>query len=255
MEIQKVEEYPVDIADMALTPQAIVKRVALVHEAMEEAMKVGVHYGKIPGTPKPTLFKSGAEILGVLFQISPHFEVLSSTRTRDVVSYTVCCTYKHNLTGNSVGNGTGSCNTLETRYSDTIATQNRNRARRGKPETACAWELDNTVLKMACKRAMVSAILSATAASDVFTQDVEDYQPAKAGRDLDLGAMLDARKAPRAAGEFSEADKLRVRCAALVSECQKADVDPGLKMEQVKDIPDDDLPALFDDLTERLKNA
>jgi hypothetical protein len=32
----------------------------------------------------------------------------------------------------------------------------------------------NTVLKMACKRALVAAVLTATAASDIFTQDVEE---------------------------------------------------------------------------------
>ena len=32
----------------------------------------------------------------------------------------------------------------------------------------------NTVLKMAKKRALVDAVLTATAASDIFTQDLED---------------------------------------------------------------------------------
>jgi hypothetical protein len=35
----------------------------------------------------------------------------------------------------------------------------------------------NTVLKMADKRALIAAVLNGTAASDVFTQDVEDSQP------------------------------------------------------------------------------
>jgi len=36
------------------------------------------------------------------------------------------------------------------------------------------WDLDNTIIKMACKRALVAATLNATAASDIFTQDLED---------------------------------------------------------------------------------
>ena len=36
------------------------------------------------------------------------------------------------------------------------------------------WEYDNTLLKMAQKRALVAAVLNSTAASDIFTQDVED---------------------------------------------------------------------------------
>ncbi len=35
----------------------------------------------------------------------------------------------------------------------------------------------NTVLKMANKRSLVAAVLNATAASDIFTQDIEDMQP------------------------------------------------------------------------------
>jgi predicted RNA-binding Zn-ribbon protein involved in translation (DUF1610 family) len=44
------------------------------------------------------------------------------------------------------------------------------------PDLPDTW---NTVLKMADKRALVAAVLNGTAASDVFTQDVEDQQAAK----------------------------------------------------------------------------
>lgn len=54
----------------------------------------------------------------------------------------------------------------------------------------------NTVLKMATKRALVAAVLNVTAASDIFTQDIEDL-PATAtvrGRDVHTrtGEVLDA---------------------------------------------------------------
>ena len=35
-------------------------------------------------------------------------------------------------------------------------------------------DLENTILKMACKRAHVAMVLNVTAASDIFTQDIED---------------------------------------------------------------------------------
>jgi hypothetical protein len=38
-------------------------------------------------------------------------------------------------------------------------------------------ELDNTILKMAMKRAHIAATLNATGASRIFTQDVEDLTP------------------------------------------------------------------------------
>lgn len=44
------------------------------------------------------------------------------------------------------------------------------------PDLPDTW---NTVLKMADKRALIAAVLNGTAASDVFTQDVEDQQAAR----------------------------------------------------------------------------
>lgn len=46
------------------------------------------------------------------------------------------------------------------------------------PDPAAEW---NTVTKMAKKRALVDAVKTATAASDIFTQDVEDMEPEQFG--------------------------------------------------------------------------
>jgi len=54
----------------------------------------------------------------------------------------------------------------------------------------------NTVLKMACKRALIAAVLNGTAASDIFTQDLDDAdEPAADGPPVpaaDAGAEGDA---------------------------------------------------------------
>jgi hypothetical protein len=42
------------------------------------------------------------------------------------------------------------------------------------------WNLQNTIVKIANKRAKVAAVLTATAASDFFTQDLEDLEEAAA---------------------------------------------------------------------------
>ena len=47
----------------------------------------------------------------------------------------------------------------------------------GKTENPDIADQYNTVLKMACKRAKVDGCLSATACSDIFTQDIEDFAP------------------------------------------------------------------------------
>ncbi|MEC2076308.1 hypothetical protein [Metabacillus fastidiosus] len=39
-----------------------------------------------------------------------------------------------------------------------------------------SYTIVNTVLKMAKKRALIDAVLSATRASGLFTQDIEDFE-------------------------------------------------------------------------------
>lgn len=69
------------VAVEAYDPQAAIMRLAqskaIVQHVMKAIMKgptqanpLGVHYGIIPGTPKPTLFKAGSEIILSTFRIS-----------------------------------------------------------------------------------------------------------------------------------------------------------------------------------------
>jgi hypothetical protein len=112
----------------------------------------------------------------------------------------------HINTGVFIGAGVGSCSTMETKYrfrnkseptGDEIPKdykQNKGAYRAQgfgckKINNEWVWvrnervENDNpadhynTVLKMAKKRAHVDAVLTATAASDIFTQDIEDMDP------------------------------------------------------------------------------
>ena len=43
-----------------------------------------------------------------------------------------------------------------------------------KIENTNPWDLDNTYVKMSCKRALIGATLNATAASDIFIQSIDD---------------------------------------------------------------------------------
>lgn len=114
-------------------------------------------FGVIPGTGKPTLLKPGAEKLIMLLGLTSEFEILDSTRDFDTgfFQYQVACRLKKN--GEVMTEGFGSCNTRERKYI------------KRDPYT-----MDNTVLKMAKKRAMVDAALLVGSLSDVFTQDIED---------------------------------------------------------------------------------
>src|SRR3954464_9803574 len=72
-EVVRMPDQPPPAAVLAGTPQVqaseLVKRLDVIREASENAMKEGVDFGKVPGTDKPTLLKPGAEKLGVLFQL------------------------------------------------------------------------------------------------------------------------------------------------------------------------------------------
>nr|WP_314639736.1 hypothetical protein [uncultured Olsenella sp.] len=224
--------------ETALTLQ---QRVAAVHEAYASVMQENVHYGVIPGTKKPSLLKPGAEMLCTQFRLVPSFSVTRSDLSGGHREYEVTCTLTKLDTGQVWAQGIGLCTTLESKYryrkaSDFEVTGDSvpkdywgdkaryKRAGYGARKVNGVWEwvrytssertenpdiadTYNTVLKMAKKRALVDATLTATGCSDMFTQDVEDFarpsaaqaqvEPAPADTCLvaDLGPVRDRFKA------------------------------------------------------------
>ena len=133
-------------------------QVQRIQEIMQAVMKEGEHFGKIPGTPKPTLLKPGAEKLIATFHLAPQYNELPGCREEDhFISYKIKCELQSIVTGYLIASGLGTCNSRERKY-----------------QKAEPWDIQNTLYKMACKRALVAAVLNATAASDIFTQDLED---------------------------------------------------------------------------------
>ena len=121
-------------------------------------LKAGRDYDRLPNTLKPTLLKSGAEILANVFGFRTTAKVINRIENYDkqFVLYEVCVTV-FDKDNNIIAEGLGSCNSRERKYLKTDFATNL-----------------NTVLKIAKKRAFVDAILTATHASKVFTQDIED---------------------------------------------------------------------------------
>ena len=174
-------------------PAAVVLTHAkTVQEVMKSVMKQNVHYGAIPGAgDKPTLLKSGAEVLCMTFRIADKYEV-TDLSTADAIRYRVTCIAEHQTTGEILGSGLGECSTGEEKYKwrkavckeefEATAPDMR-RVKFGRKQgghytaeqvrTEPA-DLANTVLKMACKRAKIAMVLNVTAASDMFSQDLED---------------------------------------------------------------------------------
>lgn len=201
----------------AVTPNVeaaeLVQRLNVIRDAMQTAMKEGVDYGRIPGVDKPTLFKPGAEKLGVLFQLDVQLVSAKTWGPGEHLTVETKATVFHAPTGTRLGFGEGLATTREKKHAK------RKQERlcpacgaaaviKGKPEYGGGWlcwkkrdgcgakfregdeaiesqdvgEIENPelpdswnpVVKMAAKRARVDAVLAVTGASALFTQDAED---------------------------------------------------------------------------------
>ena len=258
------------------------QRVNLVQEVMQGIMKRETHYGTIPGTQKPTLYKPGAEVLCVTFRVAQEYRIEDLSGPA-VARYRVTCVGRHQMTGVALGEGVGECSSSEEKYkwrgvicrAELDATpenlrrkkyyKNGNTADQIRTEPA---DLANTILKMACKRAMIAMTLNVTAASDIFTQDIEDLpeelrpqeslhsniqKPAPAPHDPELAAhwvsQANAAVTPEALTEVWKAgvaainevkdtvsyDELKVAVTArgteLKAEAAKADLEPEAEPE------------------------
>ena len=213
---------PAVIQDNALTAEALKRQVSIVREAQRAVMHKGHHFDTIPGCgDKPTLLKPGAEVIALTFQFGTAYNVEQTDLGGGHREYSVTCSLIHRPTGGAVGQGIGSCSTRETKYlyrnsgrscpqcgeetiikgqeqygggwvcfkkkggcgakfkdgDESIETQHIGRVEHDNPA-----DYYNTCLKMAKKRAFVDAILTSTAASDVFTQDIEDQPESFGGK-------------------------------------------------------------------------
>lgn len=212
-EVVTITEQPsMQIARM----EDIKSQVQAIEACIKTMMVNERHYGTIPGCgDKKCLLKPGAELLAKLFQIRPefkrerrdlgngHFEILSS-----------CIMISH-TSGRPVGEGAGTCSTMESKYRWRKAQRtcpkcdgSIGRSKyppRDNPDAQPGWyctkckaqfaygdaeirgqitgrvenpdiaDVYNTVQKIADKRAYVAAVITTTGASDYVTQDITDF--------------------------------------------------------------------------------
>ncbi len=133
--------------------------VKLQKTVLEENVDYGYPSGQHSQSQKPCLYKSGAEKLSQLFHLIPEFIEIKAIEERNFVMYKFRCELR-TQNGQIVGIGYG------------IATS----------EEKSHWKQNplgnaNTIIKIAKKRAHVDAVLNGLGASNVFTQDLEDYEP------------------------------------------------------------------------------
>lgn len=175
----------------ALSAKEIRAHIQLIQQVTRAVMKEGVHFGTIPGTPKPTLYKPGAEVLCVTFRIAPSYRV-EDLSDGDSIRYRVTCLGTHQTTGVVLGEGMGEASSNEEKYKwrnavcdeeFNDAPEDRKRVKWQKGSSGAYQRIQirtepadiaNTVLKMACKRAQIAMTINVTGCSDMFTQDLED---------------------------------------------------------------------------------
>ncbi|KUG04017.1 hypothetical protein ASZ90_018543 [hydrocarbon metagenome] len=157
-----LEEHPTDIVPcFAISVAEAKQRVQMLQDFVKEMMIPGQDYGIVPGISKPTLFKPGAEKLTDIFGFSKQVQIINRIEDWDngLFGYEVKVSLINKRNQLTEAEGIGSCNTREKKY--------RNQD---------PYNVVNTVLKMAKKRALIDAVLSATRSSGLFTQDVEDLE-------------------------------------------------------------------------------
>lgn len=184
-------EIAVATEQRSLTAGQMRDHVNRVQEVMKAVMLKETHYGVVPGSKKPSLYKPGAEVLCVTFRVAPSYKI-EDLSNADCVRYRITCVGTHQTSLTVLGEGVGECSSNEEKYKWRRAvcpeefeatpierrrvkfSQYQGKVQKTEQIRTEPADIANTVLKMAVKRAQVAMTLNVTAASDCFTQDIED---------------------------------------------------------------------------------
>lgn len=199
---------------MTAAISTVAEQIDAIHELQRKVMVKDVDFGIIPGTNKPTLMKPGAEKLCMLFKLSTKIDMKRLDMPNNHREYECKVTLaRRDEDGDFFGEGVGTCSTMEKKYrwrntARKCPSCGKEAIIKGKAEYGGGWlcwknkggcnakwadgapEIEgqqagqmenpdvadcyNTVMKMSKKRALVDAVLTATAASHLFTQDLEE---------------------------------------------------------------------------------
>lgn len=182
------------------SPTDLLKARSETRDAIVQVLKQGTDIIRVPKTDKDCLSKAGAETVCFIFGCHPEYTVVEQEIDHDRENeyedrYKGACVsiglYRFIVRarivrqdGLVVGEGIGSCSTLESKYIS-------------RPR-----DCENTALKMAQKRAFVAAVLNGFGLSDRLTQDVEDFVEGEVVATVTRSAQAkkhQTKPAPRAA--------------------------------------------------------
>ena len=198
-------------------------------------LKRDIDFGVIPGTQRPSLFKSGAEAIAMGYGLLQHYEMVSATENWDgdmpFFMYTVKCSLCKVVNGQ------------EYVFSSAYGSANTREKRNGRND---AFNSANSTLKMAQKRALTSAAIAVSGLSSAFTMDVEDMGTAKQIENITSDVKNPDEK-------ISGEDARRLYAFAVTHGLSKTSIKPWLKEHFGVDSSKDITYGIFDDVFAELQ--
>lgn len=146
---------------------------------IEQNLRPDIDYGRIPGCPKPTLLKPGAEKMLRFYGLVVDGHHLPSSKLDvlgGVIDVDMEGVVRSTRSGLELGTVHANCNSEESRYYNA---RHPDEGKSTHPQRL--GDQKNTIEKMADKRLWVAAALLYTLASEIFTQDIEDSPPPAEG--------------------------------------------------------------------------
>lgn len=182
--------------NLSVTDQKVARiraEIELSNALVEKVLEPGVDYGLHPGTSSQALKDPGASTIINAFNCYPKAEVLYREVSDTRISYVIDVSLISREDGLAKSTGTGACTTTETKYGyrwvidpeaygyDREGLKKRTKDGREtyrivNPEWS---ELENTILKMARKRAEVDAAMALPGVSRFMAKLNSRQQPAK----------------------------------------------------------------------------
>jgi ribosomal protein L37AE/L43A len=263
------QDYGIDVGRvvaMRAAVEEVIKKV--LREGEHYGALPGVQ-GKDGKPPKKMLFQPGAEVLCQVFRLRPEYQELSVVERDDFISLKLKCRLFNSVTGEQVGEAIGSANSREDKYASQVAAKlcptcgaptifkskdggwfcwakkggcgatfaeedKKMLDQTGTVSIVRLYGLYHTLESIAQKRCFVKATRTATATSDIFTDEdapAEDEEPGQAG------SKSHARTQPSQPAGATKAGVTDVQklTAALTAAQIGTHVDPELSPEQFKE--------------------
>jgi len=146
-----------------------VRQRELLENYIRERLKPDKHFYTVGDEPgrKPSLTKEGAELICLPHALKARYKWLSGPEypPMDDAAYQITMKCEMEGSGKFAGEGVGSASSMVTRKTGERVQRQKDPGLR-----------HNATIKMACKSAYIAATLNSTAASEFFTQDLEDDQ-------------------------------------------------------------------------------